>query len=209
MPSLKSRINELRGAGKQNPDIVDNLKKEGYSSKEIYDSMSNENSDDLAPPTPSEEFGEGAAGQGVGQESEEFSSRSFETDEPEQRADFISSQKFSSPSRIPAREKIEDFEEIAESIISEKMDELSVSINDISLWKEKTSTEIEAIKQEILRIRNRFENLQVSMLGKVEDYKKSITDMNIEVKTLSKVLEKILQPLTENVKELGRITDRL
>ncbi|MBI2105361.1 hypothetical protein HYT56_00820 [Candidatus Woesearchaeota archaeon] len=200
MSSLKSRIDELKEAGKQNPEIVDNLKKEGYSSKEIYDVLSNEELDDLAPPTPSEEFG--------ATEQEEVSA-SFEKDEPEQRNDFISSQKFSSPSRIPAREKIEDFEEIAESIISEKMDELSVSINDISLWKEKTSTEIEAIKQEILRIRNQFENLQVSMLGKVEDYKRSITDVNIEVKTLSKVLEKILQPLTENVKELSRITERL
>ncbi len=47
------------------------------------------------------------------------------------------------------------------------------------------------------------------MLGKVEDYRRSITDVNIEMKTLSKVLEKILQPLTENVKELSRITERL
>lgn len=203
MPNLKARINELKKGGTPNSEIIEELKKEGHPAQEIYDAMSNqEDFSDLTPPTPSEEM-----------ESEQDSKSDFEEGEDDQletaQADFMPSQKFPSPSSIPKRQNIEDIEEIAESIISEKMDELSVNINDISLWKEKTSTEIEAIKQEVLRIRNQFENLQNSMLGKVEDYKKSITDMNIEVKTLSKVLEKILQPLTENVKELSRITSRL
>ena len=202
MPNLQARISELKRAGKPNSEIIENLKKEGHRSQDIYDAMSNQESslDDLTPPTPSEEMGAGEAEQ------------SFDEDEYQPRAEiknFISSQKFPTPSRIPERQNIEEIEEIAESIINEKMDELSVNLNDLSLWKEKTTTEIEAIKQEILRIRNHLENLQTTMLGKVEDYKKSIADMNIEVKTLSKVLEKILQPLTENVKELSRITDRL
>ena len=200
MPNLQARINELKKAGRPNSEIIENLKKEGHPAQDIYDAMASQEGSlyELNPPTPSEEMG---------------SEQSLDDEEayqpmPETR-NFISSQKFPTTSKIPDRQSIEEIEEIAESIISEKIDELSVNINDLSLWKEKTSTEIEAIKQEILRIRNHLENLQTSMLGKVEDYKKSITDVNIEIKTLSKVLEKILQPLTENVKELSRITERL
>ncbi|MBS3151425.1 hypothetical protein J4443_03550 [Candidatus Woesearchaeota archaeon] len=202
MPNLQARINELKKAGKPNSEIIENLKKEGHLAQDIYDAMStNESLYELTPPTPSEEMG----------------SESMDEDEDSyqpmsglpETGNFIPSQKFPAPSKIPQRQSIEEIEEIAESIISEKIDELSVNINDISLWREKTSSEIEAIKQEILRIRNHMENLQATMLGKVEDYRKSITDVSIEVKTLSKVLEKILQPLTENVKELSRITERL
>ena len=204
MPNLQARINELKRSGKPNSEIIENLKKDGFRAQEIYDSMSQENSDfDLSPPTPSEEMG----GSGESYEENEGEKENYQP-EPAAR-DYMSSQKFPAPSRIPERQSIEQIEEIAESIISEKIDELSVNINDLSLWREKTSTEIEAIKQEVLRIRNHFENLQTSMLGKVEDYRRSITDVNIEMKTLSKVLEKILQPLTENVKELSRITERL
>lgn len=205
MPNLQARINELKRSGKPNSEIIENLKKEGFRAQEIYDSMSQENSDyDLNPPTPSEEM------EGSEESLDEAESGEKEDYEPMSEArDYMSSQKFPAPSRIPERQSIEQIEEIAESIISEKIDELSVNINDLSLWREKTATEIEAIKQEILRIRNHFENLQTSMLGKVEDYRRSITDVNIEMKTLSKVLEKILQPLTENVKELSRITERL
>lgn len=199
MPNLQAKISELKKAGSPNSSIIERLKKEGHSAQDIYDAISNQESslDELSPPTPSEEM-----------ESEQAFDEESYSPKSEVR-DFISSQKFPAPSRIPERQSIEEIEEIAESIISEKIDELSVNINDFSLWKEKTATEIEAIKQEILRIRNHLENLQTTMLGKVEDYRKSITDVNIEVKTLSKVLEKILQPLTENVKELSRITDRL
>lgn len=200
MPSLQTKIGELRNAGRPNSEIIESLKKDGYKPREIYDAMSNQENSygDLTPPTPSEEFG---------------SEQGFDDEEQPQiipeTGNFIPPQKFPAPSRIPERQSIEDIEEIAESIIAEKIDELNININDFNLWKEKTTTEIEAIKQEILRIRNHLENLQTTMLGKVEDYRKSITDVNIEVKTLSKVLEKILQPLTENVKELSRITERL
>jgi|SRR3989344_123103 len=202
MPSLQTKISELKKTGRSNSEIIENLKKEGHKPQEIYDAMSRsqENSyDDLTPPTPSEEMGGSEQGFDDDVQSQMM---------PETR-NFIQPQKFPAPSRIPGRQSIEDIEEIAESIINEKIDELNININDFNMWKEKTTTEIEAVKQEILRIRNHLENLQTSMLGKVEDYRKSITDVNIEIKTLSKVMEKILQPLTENVKELSRITERL
>jgi hypothetical protein len=205
MPDLKTIISDLKKSGKQNPEIIEDLKKEGHPAQAIFDAMSDKEGQDLAPPTPSEEMeGSSAEMPDLGAPT---NPKSKPPSTPEPR--FISPEKFPSPTKIPERQNIEDFEEIAESIVSEKIEELNVSLTDIGMWKEKTSTEIEAIKQEILRIRNQQENIQNAMLGKVEDYKKSITDINIEVKTLSKVLEKILQPLTQNVKDLSRITDRL
>ena len=46
------------------------------------------------------------------------------------------------------------------------------------------------------------------MLGKVEGYNKSVQTMSSEMKALSKVMEKIIEPLSTNVKELSRITEK-
>ena len=200
MEDIQQKIMSLKRQGKQNPGIIEDLKKSGYSSQEIYDAMSSQqrNSDsELKPPTPSQEIGSF-------NESEEI-----EETEQNSTSDFMPSQKFPAPQNITGRQQIEDIEEIAESIINEKMDELNISLGEMTIWKERVSTEIDAIKQEILRVRNSFENLQTAMVGRVEDYRKNINDMSIEIKALNKIMERIIEPLSENVKELSRITERL
>ncbi len=103
----------------------------------------------------------------------------------------------------------EDFQELAESIINEKWEELVSSVGNITLWKEKVQTDISSIKQEILRLEGRFENLQKAVLGRVEEYHSKISDVGSDIKALEQVFEKILQPLTTNIKELGKITEDL
>jgi len=200
MQDIQQRMISLKKQGRQNPEILEYLKKEGYSSQEIYDTMSSQQKNpdsELTPPTPSQEMG-----------SEEFN-QSEEISETGEEPQFVSSQKFPAPKNITGRQQIEDIEEIAESIINEKMDEMNINMGEFTIWKERVSTEIEAIKQEILRIRNNSENLQNAVIGRVEDYRKNLGDMSVEIKALNKIMEKILEPLSENVKELSRITERL
>lgn len=199
MQDIQQRIMSLKKQGKQNPLIIEELKKEGYSPQEIYDSMSYEqNREELRPPTPSQEM-----------ESEGFEAEGIGEPEEDKAQNFMSSQKLPAPKNITGRQQIEEIEEIAESIINEKIDEIGINFGELAIWKERVSTEIEAIKQEVLRMRNNFENLQTAMIGRVEDYRKSISDMSVEVKALNKILEKIIEPLSENVKELSRITEKL
>lgn len=100
-------------------------------------------------------------------------------------------------------------EELVESVVGEKWDELISGLGNISLWKEKVRDEITSIKQEILRLEKRFENLQKSVLGKVTDYSKDMEGLGIEMKALEQVLGKIITPLTTNIKELSKITNKL
>lgn len=111
----------------------------------------------------------------------------------------------------PSVERIrkEEVEALIEQIIEEKWDALTVNIGDISMWKERVRTEIISIKQELLRLEHRFEEVNKAVLGKVSEYDKSVKRVGTDVKAIEKVLQKILQPLTTNIKELQRITTRL
>ena len=100
-------------------------------------------------------------------------------------------------------------EEIAESIVQEKWDKLISGVGDIKLWKEKVESDITGIKQEILRTQHRLENVQKAVLGKVSAYSESMEGISSDIKALEKVFEKIVNPLTKNIKDLDRITKKL
>lgn len=107
------------------------------------------------------------------------------------------------------KEVEERIQEIAEIIIDEKWAELTNKLGNLAIWKDRVATEITAIKQEIFRIQNRFENLQNAMVGKLSEYNRNIVTINSEMKALENVLKKILEPLTSNIKELSKITKDL
>lgn len=103
----------------------------------------------------------------------------------------------------------ENIQEITESIINEKWQKLLEDFGDLGAWKDRVRTEIVSIKQEILRMENRFESLQKGIIGKVKDYDSNISDVGTEIKALEKILQKIIQPLTKNVKDLSKIVDEM
>ncbi|HZX12653.1 MAG TPA: hypothetical protein VFE88_04325 [Candidatus Nanoarchaeia archaeon] len=99
--------------------------------------------------------------------------------------------------------------EIAEAIVNERWEEFLARVGDLAVWKERAETSILSIKQEIIRINQRFENLQNAVVGKIHEYDQDIKSVHTEMKALEKVFEKITEPLVSNIKELGRITQEL
>src|SRR3989344_3236303 len=91
--------------------------------------------------------------------------------------------------------------QIIETVVSEKFDDLTSGLGDLTAWKEKINHDVVSIKQELLRVEEKFENLQNAILGRVKDYDEGIANVHTEMKALEKVLERILEPLVTNVKE--------
>jgi len=102
-----------------------------------------------------------------------------------------------------------DTQAIVEQIIEEKWRDLMKDVGDISVFKARVSDDMEAVKQELIRTQRRLEDLQVAVMGKVKDYHAGVSQIGSDMKTLEQVFSKILEPLTMNIKELGRITNDL
>ena len=103
----------------------------------------------------------------------------------------------------------EQIEELAEAIVAEKWKEFTAQIGDIPLWKEAVNIELTNVKKEVKHLEHRFDSLQQAVLEEVRDYNKSIKSIGSEMKALESVLQKIIEPLTTNIKELSRITQEL
>ncbi len=104
---------------------------------------------------------------------------------------------------------MEEVQSLVEEVIEEKWRDLLSSFGDIASWKNQVTQDNEAMKQEILRLREAFEKLQNAVVGKVQEYSQNIKDVNSEMQALEQVFQKILEPLTTNIKDLNKITEEL
>ncbi len=104
---------------------------------------------------------------------------------------------------------LDDIEELVESVVEDKWRSFIENFGDIAVWKDKVRTELISVKQELIRLEDRFENLQRAVLGRIQTYDKNILDVGTEIKALEKVFQNIIQPLNMNIKELSRITTKM
>ena len=103
----------------------------------------------------------------------------------------------------------ERIQELVETIIQERWEDLMQKMGNLPAWKERVAIDLSGVKQELMRLEERFEQLQGAILGKVKDYDEGVRSIHTEMKALEKVFERILEPLTSNIKELDRLTKDL
>jgi hypothetical protein len=103
----------------------------------------------------------------------------------------------------------ESIEEIAEEIVDEKWQDIKGKIGDVIEWKNYADKRIVAIEDRLKRIESSFDRLQIALLGKVQEYGQNIRDLSAEMDSMQGAFSKVLSPLVDNVKELGKITENL
>lgn len=211
----------MRSSNMSNEDIARNLQKKKFGFDEINEAMNQANIKENVDGPAGDEFG-----QFENDSQEEFENESpdglhpsmltpEEAPSPSGDEEAFSPQPRSRtetiayPQRSLPRAPHEQIEEITEAIVAEKWEELTSQIGDIVMWKETVNNEVTSVKQEILRLEERFENLQKAVLEEVKGYNRNIKGIGSEMRALEQVLQKIIQPLTTNIKELSRITKDL
>jgi len=177
------QVTVLRQRGMSNDQIIPELEKQGYNSSQIFDALNQVN----------------ISGQGTGQPP----GMNMPQQDILQEQPFPQAQEPTEPPQ-PQVDK-EQIEEMAEAIIDEKWKEFEEDIKVIIDWKEKTESKINMFEQQLKDLSSSLNNLHKSLMGKISEYDKGITDVGTEIKAMEKVFQKILPSLTENVNKLDRI----
>ena len=102
----------------------------------------------------------------------------------------------------------ERIEEITESMIDEKWDELIAEVKKIIEWKDKIEEKQNKIINDVQKLKEDFTVLHQGVLGKLEDYDGRMRDVGVELKAVGKVSKDVIPEFVENVKELKGITER-
>lgn len=208
------KVIQMKKEGKPEDEIRRTLETEGYNQQQILEAL-NQAEIKQGVNSQREENFQGTAGM-------EESALSQEPDIPvpsptgqeaTPRAQYL--QQVQQPQiQIPQMQQYpmaqeQMIQEVVESVVDEKWHQFMANFGDLTVWKNRTDDDIAAVKQEIIRSQQRLENLQTSIVGKVEEYNQNISKVSTELQAMEKVFEKILQPLTENIRELSKIKDEL
>ena len=178
----------LRQRGMDNNQIIQELERQGYNSSQIFDAL---NQASLSSPGFEQPMGMDMPPQPTFSQEQPYSS-------PVQRLETAPP-----PQSLIDKEQIE---EIAEAIIDEKWKEFEEDIRIIIDWKEKKEAKINQLEQQIKDLTESLDNLHKSIVSKISDYDRNITDVGTEIKAMEKVFQKVLPSLTENVNKLERMT---
>jgi len=177
------QVMALKQRGMNNDQIIPELEKQGYSSNQIFDALNQANIS------------------GAGTQLEPNMSMQPQQGLPQE-------QPYPPQPEQPLQPQIdkEQIEEIAEAIIDEKWKEFEDDIKIIIDWKDKTESRVIRFEQQINDLTGSLNSLHKSLLGKISEYDKNITDVGTEIKAMEKVFQKVLPNLTDNVNKLERMT---
>jgi len=106
----------------------------------------------------------------------------------------------------PQETSIETINEIAEQIVDEKTSELNKQISSFTRFKEELAAEVLKLSERILKIENTLNELQTAIIRKIGDYGEDIKNIAKEMHSTQDSFSKILNPLTDNIRELQKIT---
>ncbi len=226
MPNMPiQQISTMRQQGMSDNQIIQGLQRDGYKTHQIFDAMNQADLssgaplplDDMPqqpnmqqpyPPNPTQNMPQFAMPDS--QSMQPPSSPPFLSPNPQQYPDQYPPYPPQTTEQVPPDQpSYEKIEEIAESIIEEKWIELSKGISKIIEWKEKTDLKINELDIRIAQLKQSFDGLTKSLLGKMAEYDRNIGSVGSEIQAMEKVFQQMLPSFTENVNELSRITKNL
>ncbi len=103
----------------------------------------------------------------------------------------------------------ERIQEIAETMIDEKWDELLAEVKKIVEWKEKVEEKQLKIESDVQKLKEDFNVLHQGVLGKLDDYDGRMRDVGTQLNAVGKVFKDVIPEFVENVKELSSVTEKM
>jgi uncharacterized protein YukE len=106
-------------------------------------------------------------------------------------------------------QNLESIQQILEQIINEKWKNSASELNSLRSSLNINTNSIETIKDNIEKLNQRIDSIQNTMVGKTEEYNKTISDVNVELQAFEKVIDRLIPAISDSIKELRDLVDDL
>jgi len=205
--STLDRVIELQNQGFSDDQIVEELQNEGIYPQEIRDSLNQAN---VKNAVSQESVGENPQ-QGNPQENYSMEPPIPSQESYDQNQNYYpqAPQAYSNQSQgyYPQQgyQSSENLSEIAEQVVSEKLDEFRREVGDISGFKENIQGRISELNERIKRIENTIDKLQHSIIGKIGEFEDNASAIHKDLDNLHGTVSKLMNPLVDNYKELKKL----
>ena len=192
VPDVSSMLNN----GMSQQDIIDSLRQQGYDSTAIKNALLNAFKSNAGKQTTQ---------QPAQQTQNEPVQRIQDTPQPSVQE---SDQSYESSNTIN-NQNLESIQQILEQIINEKWKNSAEELNSLRSSVNINTNSIENIKDNLEKLSQRIDNIQNTMVGKTEEYNRTISDVNIELQAFEKVIDRLIPAISDSIKELRDLIDDL
>ncbi|MCL4372675.1 hypothetical protein M1384_01270 [Candidatus Parvarchaeota archaeon] len=192
VPDVSSMLNN----GMSQQDIIDNLRQQGYDSTAIKNALLNAFKSN--------------AGKQVGQPpAQQMQNEPVQKIQSIQQPSFQENRQPYESSNTMSNQNLENIQQILEQIINEKWKSSASELNSLRSSVNINANSIENIKDNLEKLNQRIDSIQNTMVGKTEEYNKTISDVNIELQAFEKVIDRLIPTISDSIKELRDIIDDL
>lgn len=209
--SLVDEIRRMQSQGLQNPQIVQQLQRQGYKTYQIFDAFNMIDiagkagpTDQPVPPDPEMLAQQGPPG---------YPQQQMMQPGMQQQQQMVPAQMMQDDSQYEeleqAPEEEEQIEELVEAIVEEKWEELVRNVNKVIAWKNVMENRLSVLEQRFTDLKMQFDDLNKGILDKMAEYDQNIVNVGTEIKAMEQVFNKILPTFTENINELARLTKQM
>lgn len=202
----------MRDRGLSNEQVIEQLKSQGFSLQSIRDALTQADVKKSAvTPSPLPELPPMPGGPEMPEpevNNDIPALTTTETTAPEAPLTPVrGGMGLNAPSFAPAREpktgmKVEEMERILEEIVDERWKDVTAKFNELESSRVKGDTKLEELSKRVSELSGRIDEITSVVMGKVDEYKKTMDDVDIEIKALEKVMQKLVPSMAEQVKEL-------
>lgn len=98
--------------------------------------------------------------------------------------------------------------EIAEQIVSEKIQDFEERIGNISVFKSDTEEKMKEFDERLKRIENAIQSLQNAIIKKIGEFDETSSFIHKDLNNIHDTMSKLMNPLIDNYRELKKITDK-
>ncbi len=186
-------VSSMLSNGMSQQDIIDNLRQQGYDSTTIKNALVNairNNASNKQAQQPA---------------AQEIPIQRVQTNQ--QPAVQESRQPYDG--NAMSNQNLESIQQILEQIINEKWKSSSSELNSLRSSVNINTNSVENIKDNLEKLNQRIDSIQNTMVGKTEEYNKTISDVNVELQAFEKVIDRLIPAISDSIKELRDLVDDL
>ncbi len=197
----------MKERGLTNEQIIDQLKSQGYSLQQIRDALTQASvKEQVVKPSLTTPQQEKSAEPPL---PELPSTKEETTTAPIKEGPGLNETPVLEPPKPPEKKttgvSIEEIERILEEIVDERWKNVTNKINEYNNTNIKQEERINALEKRVNELSKRVDEISNAVMIKVDEYNKTMDDVNVEIKALEKVMEKLVPSMAEQIKELKSI----
>lgn len=116
---------------------------------------------------------------------------------------------FGMPTQMVGGAKVEEMERILEEIVDERWKDVTSKFSELEASRIKTETRVDELSKRVAELSSRLDEISSVVMSKVDDYKRTMEDVDVEIKALEKVMQKLVPSMAEQVKDLKDVVTGL